>query len=234
MDRVTKDDDKPEAKGRGRGRPKAGEAKNEATRRKLVQATAEVIGEQGFAKATIDAITQRAEMAHGAFYLYFSSRQDAFDQVLLALGEDLLSAIGSNVRDSSDIADLERRGLDANIAFSDTHPYMHRVMTEAELFAPQAYQQFMKGLRERYVKSLRRSKRAGALGAFREDELDTVAVLLMGLRRALIHAYCLDGSNVKQPAASVYETLQKLIMHGLTHPEGAGSQPKTTSSHEEE
>ncbi|MEO3388434.1 TetR/AcrR family transcriptional regulator [Mesorhizobium sp. CAU 1741] len=190
-------------------------AKTEATRRKLLQATAEVIGEQGFGKATIDAITQRAEIAHGAFYLYFSSRQDAFDQVLATLGEDLLSAIAENVRDSHDIAELEQRGLEANIAFSETHPYMHRVMTEAELFAPDAYRTFMQNLRERYVRSLRRSLKAGQLAGFREDELEAVAVLLMGLRRALIHAYCLDGWTVKQPAPAVYETLSKLIVHGL-------------------
>jgi AcrR family transcriptional regulator len=190
-------------------------AKTEETRRKLLKAAAEVIGESGFAKATIDAITQKAEIAHGAFYQYFSSRQDVFDQVLYTLGEDLLSEISTQVKDSHGIAELERRGFDANIAFSKKHPEMHRIMTEAELYAPAAYKTFMRNLRDRYVNSLRRSMLSGQLGDFAEDELETLAVLLMGLRRALIHAYCLDGWQVKTPSPKVYETLSKLIMHGL-------------------
>lgn len=190
-------------------------AKTEETRRRLLKAAAEVIGENGFAKATIDAITQKAEIAHGAFYQYFSSRQDVFDQVLFTLGEDLLSEISARVKDSHGIAELERRGFDANIEFSKKHPEMHRIMTEAELYAPEAYKIFMKNLRDRYVSSLRRSMLTGQLGDFAEDELETLAVLLMGLRRALIHAYCLDGWQVKTPSPKVYETLSKLIMHGL-------------------
>ncbi len=190
-------------------------AKTEATRQRLLQATAEVVGEQGFAKASIDAITQRAEIAHGAFYLYFSSRQDAFDQVLAQLGQDLTSEIGAAIRDSHDIVELEKRAFQANITFSDTHPYMHRFMTEAELFAPDAYQAFMGSLRAGYVRSLKRSHRAGELADFREEELDAVAVLLMGLRRAIIHGFCLDGWTVKAPSPDIYETLSKLIKHGL-------------------
>lgn len=199
-------------------------AKTEATRRRLLQATAEVVGEQGFGKATIDAITQRAEIAHGAFYLYFSSRQDAFDQVLAQLGEDLMAQIGAAIRDSHDIVELEKKAFQANIAFSDTHPYMHRFMTEAELFAPEAYQEFMKNLRAGYVRSLRRSHRAGELADFREDELEAVAVLLMGLRRAIIHGFCLDGWTLKAPSPDVYETLSKLIKHGLQPSRWSGGQ----------
>ena len=214
MDKSVEAADTPKPR-RKRRKSAAQAAKTEATLRNLLQATAEVIGDLGFAGATIDAITQRAEIAHGAFYLYFSSRQDAFDQVLSTLGEDLLATIAESVRDSHNIAELERRGLEANIAFSNTHPYMHRVMTEAELFAPDAYREFMQNLRKRYVRSLRRSLLAGELEGFREDELDAVAAFLMGLRRAFIHAYCLDGWTVKAPAPEVYETLSKLILHGL-------------------
>jgi len=200
---------------RKRRRSVAQEAKTEATRRRLLEATASVIGEQGFGKTTIDAITARADVGHGAFYLHFASRQDAFDQVLTVLGNDLVESIGASIKDAHDIAEIERRGLQANLAFSSSHPGMHRVMSEAELFAPEAYKAFMGSLRNRYVRSLRRSRDAGQLIGFRDDELETLAVLLMGLRRALIHAYCLDGATVRSPPPEVVETLLAFVVRGL-------------------
>jgi len=190
-------------------------AKNEATRAALLKATGEVIGELGFAKATIDAITQRAGIAHGAFYHYFSSRQHAFDEVLHDLGQKLIEFISAEVKDSHDIMELERRGFAANIAFSEKHVEMHRIMIEAELHAPEAYAAFMKRLRDRYVASLRRSMPRGELAHFDVDELETVAVLLMGMRRAFLHAYCLDGWTLKTPPPQVFKTFLKFASQGL-------------------
>lgn len=205
----------PKKQRRPRRRMPAQIAKNEATRARLLQATAEVIGEHGFAKATIDAITKRAGIAHGAFYFYFSSRQHAFDQALEDLGQNLIDAVSAAVKGSPGIMELEQRGFAANIAFAEKHVEMHRIMTEAELYAPEAYARFMKRLRDRYINSLRRSMPKGDLAHFDESELETVAVLLMGMRRAFLHAYCLDGWELKTPPPDVFNTFMKFLSHGL-------------------
>lgn len=206
-------------------------AKREATRRRLLQATARVIGESGFERATIEAITSLAEVGHGAFYLHFTSRQHAFDELLRTLGDELVDTIGSAVREAGGVVDLERRGLAANLAYSEAHPDMNRVMTEAELYAPDAYRAFMGRLRDRYVRSLRRSMEAGEINGFAADELETVAVLLMGMRRALIHAYCLDSWQVKRPPPAVVETMLRMVAHGLSAATGTrpGAKQRTTA-----
>ena len=60
--------------------------KSVEARAALLQAAAEIVGEYGYADASITRITQRANLAQGTFYNYFASRQDIFDELLPVLG----------------------------------------------------------------------------------------------------------------------------------------------------
>src|ERR1700740_3842781 len=75
-------------------RPKKTRAqKSEEARAALFQAAAEIVGEYGYADASITRITQRANLAHGTFYHYFASRQDIFDELLPVLGAQMMEHI---------------------------------------------------------------------------------------------------------------------------------------------
>jgi len=54
----------------------------EATRRQLLDAACEVFEECGYQATTVRGITDRANTAHGTFYLYFRNKEDAFCQVI--------------------------------------------------------------------------------------------------------------------------------------------------------
>ena len=53
-----------------------------ATRAHLLAAARTVFAERGYQAASVAAITEAAETAHGTFYLYFRNREDAFVQVM--------------------------------------------------------------------------------------------------------------------------------------------------------
>jgi AcrR family transcriptional regulator len=53
-----------------------------ATRQQLVSAASSVFQEEGYTSASVGAITDRADTAHGTFYLYFRNKEDAFCEVL--------------------------------------------------------------------------------------------------------------------------------------------------------
>jgi AcrR family transcriptional regulator len=53
-----------------------------ATRLQLLTAACEVFEERGYQSTSVGAITDRAETAHGTFYLYFKNKEDAFCQVM--------------------------------------------------------------------------------------------------------------------------------------------------------
>ncbi|MET7246268.1 TetR/AcrR family transcriptional regulator [Methylobacterium sp. EM32] len=179
-------------------------AKNEATRAALVAAAGRVVGRHGYAGASIARITAEAGIAHGAFYLHFASRQALFDVLLLEIGNDMLDAISAAIRDSRSLEEIERRGITANFAYLAQRPEIDRVMNEAEVVAPDAFNRFMRQMQERYRRSLIRSREAGELRGFSDDEIEVVAALLTGARSYLLRLFARSGGSDIHPLAQTH------------------------------
>lgn len=63
--------------------------KGQATRRRLIDAAIQVIGERGLLEARVDEIVRRAGCGYGTFYKYFASKSDLVRQVLTDVYSDL-------------------------------------------------------------------------------------------------------------------------------------------------
>lgn len=190
-------------------------AKNAETRRRLIEAAGVVVGRHGYAGASIARITAEAGVAHGAFYLHFANQQALFDVLLPELGGAMLDSLTAAIRDSRSLEEIERRGITANFAYLAAHPEIHRVMNEAELYAPAAFRQHLKEIQTRYVRSLKRSKERGELRQFADEELETVAALLTGARSYLLMMFCKDGNSVKPLDQARLQTYLDVFMGGL-------------------
>ncbi len=94
----------------------------------------------------------------------------------------MLDAISAGIRDSHSLEEIERRGITANFEYLARRPEIDRVMNEAEVVAPDAFNLFMRQMQERYRRSLVRSREAGELRGFSDDEIEVVAALLTGAR----------------------------------------------------
>lgn len=64
-------------------------AQAEETRRLLVEAARSVFHDRGFVATSVAAITERADTAHGTFYLYFRNKEDIFREVIQDLVVEL-------------------------------------------------------------------------------------------------------------------------------------------------
>lgn len=198
---------------RGASRPKR--RNNADVRRKLIEAAAKVVGERGYAGASIARITAEAGVAHGAFYLHFDSQQELFDMLLPTFGDDMIDAIGYSVRDATSLKEIEARGLDANVSYLARHPDLLRVLREAEYFAPETYRAFIDALSVRYFGSLKRSRASGQVRGFEEDELKIVADMLMGARHFLLERYT-NYEDAREPLpAHVARAYLRFALGGL-------------------
>ncbi len=193
----------------------AQQQKNEETRRRLIEAAGRVVGKHGYAGASIARITEKAGVAHGAFYLHFRSQQDLFDILLPTIGADMLAAISEAIQDAGSLDELERRGFQAMIDYLVQHPHLWRVTTEAELYAPKAHAQHLQSMTQRYVRSLRRSLAHDEVRDFDETELEAVAAMLMGARHYLITRHAVVGGKIRAVEGSLAETYVRLVLHGL-------------------
>src|SRR5215469_8170395 len=63
--------------------------KRERTRRKLIEATLEVISAEGFAGASLDAIARRAGVTRGSIYSNFAGRDDLLTAAVGSQGMQL-------------------------------------------------------------------------------------------------------------------------------------------------
>jgi AcrR family transcriptional regulator len=206
--------------------------RNELIRLQLLEAAGKVIGKYGYAGCTIARVTAKTKIAHGTFYLHFGSRQDLFDALLPALGTRMLQVIADAIHDPKDIIDLERRGFQANFDYLSKNSYMYRLLSEAELFAPKAFKSHMERMTSAYARSLRRSKFGHQLDDFEDDELETIATMLIGARTYLLMRYGVVNNVVKPLPPAKLGSYLKFIAHGITgHLNDArGRTPKAANS----
>jgi AcrR family transcriptional regulator len=189
--------------------------RNEEVRLSLIESAGKTIGKYGYAGCSISRVTARAKIAHGAFYLHFSSQQDLYNAVLPTLGASMLHLIGQAIQSPKDIIDLERRGFKANFDYLTEHPYMYRVLSEAELYAPAAFQQHVNAMVTGYVRSLRRSRFLYYIDSYSDKELEAVATMLIGARAYLLMRYGVVNNAVKPLPPGKLETYLKFVSHGL-------------------
>lgn len=194
--------------------------KSEENRRALMKAAADVVGELGYRDASVARITQKAGLAQGTFYLYFESRQDLFDQLLPHMGEDLLDYLAARVEGAEGIMDVEERGFRGFFEFLQQNPSFFRVLNEAEVSAPKAYEEHFSNLRSRYLDSLTRSQESGEITCYTRDELEVLVYMLMAARSYLYLRYSKDQTGPKPIPDWVVKTFLKFVRGGLFHCDG--------------
>jgi len=190
--------------------------KQALTRRALLNAAIAIVGQHGYAAATVAKITAQAKVANGTFYNYFSSQQDIFDQLLPFLRETLLAHIKAQVPESATGVARERARFMAYFDFCRKNPAFLRVYNEAEVFAPQAYRHHVVVMYEGYLRALRRSVDKGDVADHAVQELAPVVFMLMGIRSYMTmlyqHDYLDKTAFSSEALADVYE---KLLVQGL-------------------
>lgn len=189
--------------------------KSIVTKEKLLKAAAKVVGEYGYANAMVARITQEADVAQGTFYNYFNSRQDLFDQLLPTLGAELLGFIRAKTSSFHDTAERERRGFIAFFDFLKLRPEFYRILYEAEVFAPQAYQRHMSIISSSYVRLLERAFDRGELSLTSKDEIEPIAFSLMAARQYLCMQYVRRNGKIIDLPEWVLDAYMRLVANGI-------------------
>ena len=175
----------------------------------LMRAAGEIVGERGYAQATIARIVERAGLALGTFYQYFESREQLFQQLLPEMGNRMLELIGEEVRGAGDFIDAEERSVRAIFHYLSDSPAALRIYTEASVFVTDAYNKHMQNLIEHYRHFLERAKQEeGAFESFRREQLNVVALSLIAARTQLFQRY---GKSKKAIPPSVIATYVEMV-----------------------
>jgi AcrR family transcriptional regulator len=190
--------------------------RNDETKRKLFHAAAKVVGRLGYAEASVARITELAEVAQGTFYNHFENRQELLDDLLPALGLEMLEFIQERTLGVESGAAKEDARFRAFFEFLQVRPEFLRILNEAEVYAPKGYHRHTSGLAISYMRSLKRGRLSGLVDDFSDDELEAIVHILMGARNYLSqrYAYGPDGSIAAVPE-HVFTAYRKLMRGGL-------------------
>ena len=213
--------DRPERKANRRG-PKVQSwrhgnrsEKSELLRHALLQAAAAVVGEVGYANASIALITAKVGVAQGTFYNYFDSRQDILDALLPTLGDKMLAHIKECARDGADFAEIENSGFRGFFSFLKETPHFFRILNEAESFAPGGHKRHFENVARKYLHLFQRLKRGGEFPAYTEEELEVIVFVLMAARSYLALRYVYGNEQNGDLPDWVASTYMKFVRYGL-------------------
>lgn len=191
------------------------EEKSQQTRVALMRSAAATVGEQGYADTQVSTITRRAKVAQGTFYNYFESKQELFDQLLPELGKELLDFIRDKTAGAETALEREERSFRAFFSFLEERPEFYRILYEAELFAPHAFQNHMRTVAGGYVRFLQEAWKKGELNIKDESELEPAGYMLMGIRHYLCMRYARKGGEMVTLPESIVAVYKKMITEGM-------------------
>src|ERR1700760_2217842 len=193
--------------------------RNAWTKRRLFDAATRIVGQYGYAEASVARITEHAGGAQGTFYNHFENRQELLDQLLPKIGQDMVRFI----RARTGTAHAARQELERFGAFFDfirEVPEFLRILNEAEIFAPIGYQKHLDNISTAYVRILKRARQAGAISDYSDAEFEAVVHMLMGARGYLSQHYSYSSKGVTAVPDHVISAYRKLITRGLFVPSG--------------
>lgn len=163
-----------------------------ARREMLLRSAEQVIGEKGFAAASIADITRDSGTALGTFYIYFASKEDVFRELVTEMGNVTRRMVAEAVRGASDRLEAERLGLRAFLTFVTERPALYRIVEEARFVDPDAYRAYFTGFAAAYAGHL---DTAVARGDIRPGDNEVRAWALMGMAKSLGDRFVLFGTQ---------------------------------------
>lgn len=195
-------------------------------RNDILMAARAVFAEDGFRRATVDQIAQRAEVAKGTIYLYFETKEAIMaDLVLLALAELQIQLRAAVESQSILQPDGRLRAMaDAYLTFSQRSPDYFRLLTAFDggdlggNLSPQRNELIL-AASNRTLDLVAQAVADGvALGIFAvRDVRQAAAVLWAGLNGSLaLLAHPIRRTLIQTDLPGLYHATLELLLRGFT------------------
>ena len=216
----------------GHGQPHTGAdgrqltSRGEATRRRVLEAAESVFADLGYHEASIVKITEAAGVAQGTFYLYFESKQQVFDELVVDLNRRVRRAMTEASSGASSRAEAERLGFRAFFRFTAEHPALYRVIRQAEFVSPRALHHHYSRIAGGYIANLRNAMDAGDIAPADPEALAWALMgvgELIGMRWILWNALAEGDAPAPDPTHPVPDEVLDTVFEFITRGLGAGS-----------
>lgn len=200
-------------------------------REAIFNAAARVVGELGYAEASVARITAAAGIAQGTFYLYFPTRQSLFDELLPHARREMLALVRERVAGARDFFDMEERGIAAFLEYVRRNPGFLRILSEAQAAAPEAWRQHYDDVARRFRRELQQAAAAGQVSPMDEGELHSAVYLMMGARVSLVQRLSRGRPAGDAAARAVVGHYMRMVRAWLAAPPPPARRSRAAAAH---
>jgi AcrR family transcriptional regulator len=186
-------------------------ARGERTRRRLIESAERIFAELGYHDASIVKITEAAGVAQGTFYLYFESKKQVFDELVLDLNARVRHAMTEAAEQGTTRAERELLGFGAFFRFTAEHPALYRIIRQAEFVSPETLVLHYERLTGGYVSGLRQAMEDGEVA---EGDPEVLAWSLMGIGELVGMRWILWNGEHEMPE-QIFDELARIIVRTL-------------------
>jgi AcrR family transcriptional regulator len=186
-------------------------ARGERTRQRLLESAERIFAELGYHDASIVKITEAAGVGQGTFYLYFQSKKQVFDEVVLDLNTRVRAAMTEAAERGTTRAERELLGFSAFFRFTAEHPALYRIIRQAEFVSPETLVLHYERLMRPYAAGLEQAMAAGEVA---EADPEVLAWSLMGIGELVGMRWILWNGEQGMPEP-VFEQLARIIVRAL-------------------
>jgi AcrR family transcriptional regulator len=190
---------------------KALTARGERTRQKLLEAAERVFAELGYHDASIVKITEAAGCGQGTFYLYFASKKEIFDELVLDLNTRVRHAMSEAAEQGTTRAERELLGFAGFFRFTAEHPALYRIIRQAEFVSPETLHTHYDRLMRPYAAGLEQAMADGEIAA---GDAEVLAWSLMGIGELVGMRWILWNGERELPP-DVFDELARIIVRAV-------------------
>jgi AcrR family transcriptional regulator len=191
------------------GRPLS--SRGARTRHRLLEAAEAVFAELGYHDASIVKLTEAAGVGQGTFYLYFASKKEIFDELVLDLNHRVRQAMTEAASGGTSRAERELLGFTAFFHFTAEHPALYRIIRQAEFVSPEMLHRHYERLTDGYVAGLRQAMEEGEIA---DGDPEVLAWALMGIGELVGMRWIVWAEEQELPPA-VSDELAAIIRRAL-------------------
>ena len=166
--------------------PRAGYAKSQETRERILAAALAEASAAGLHKASVAGIAARAGVAVGNLHYHFGSRRALLRDLMATLVADLEQRLHAiDAADGTGFFEWQRAGLLAYLDYLRANPAHVRLADEIKLHEPRLYHRAVARWVERIAERIRGGIAEGSLRPMDEAEIAAQAHFLHGARHFL-------------------------------------------------
>lgn len=181
------------------------------TRERLLRSAESVFAALGYHDASIVKITEAAEVGQGTFYLYFESKKQIFDELVIDLNRRVRRAMSEHSEGATTRIARERAGFQGYFRFASEHPALYRIIRLAETVSPEVLKEHYRRISQGYMTGLGEAMQSGDIA---EGDPEVLAWMLMGIGEIVGMRWVSWGTTHAVPD-DVFDQMYQFVTRGL-------------------